>query len=256
LISRVRYPLAVACLAVLCAAGCADAPPARAPRALFAQVPPDKDDDLRLYHASGAVDSGATALSRMQHHADVIVWLAGNQFFAMDDVVAAFQARNPGLAVGIVTLPPGLLKDAILAGGLSYADDNFPGRPDVYASVSLGHLQALKSAGLMREYRVYMHHRETPQRTGAGQSDAGIVWKTEVAEALRGGAAVEAVALPAADSLRDEVAYVIGMLDDSPRKVAAQRYLEFVVSPAGQAVYARHGFVGAAEAARALRAIP
>jgi hypothetical protein len=38
--------------------------------------------------------------------AALVLWLAGNQFFAMDDVVHAFQAQHPGTTVGLITLPP------------------------------------------------------------------------------------------------------------------------------------------------------
>ncbi len=57
-----------------------------------------------------------------------------------------------------------------------------------------------------------VHHRETPDRIKAGQTDAGVVWKTEVLEARRAGADIDAVELPDEDSLRSEVAYVIGAL--------------------------------------------
>jgi hypothetical protein len=67
----------------------------------------------------------------------------------MDDVVQAFQKLTPGVSVGLITLPPGLIADAILAGGWRYEGKDYPGRPDVYASVNLGHLQKLRQAGLM-----------------------------------------------------------------------------------------------------------
>src|SRR5262249_55768145 len=46
----------------------------------------------------------------------LVLWLAGNQFFAMDDVIGAFQKHEPGVSVGLITLPPGLLLQAIKAG--------------------------------------------------------------------------------------------------------------------------------------------
>ena len=76
----------------------------------------------------------------------------------MDDVVRAFQKRNPGIDVGLITLPPGLILSAIKAGGWEYGGVNYAGLPDVYASVNLGHLQVLKKAGLMAQYAVYMHN--------------------------------------------------------------------------------------------------
>jgi ABC-type molybdate transport system substrate-binding protein len=66
-----------------------------------------------------------------------------------------------------------------------------------------------------------------------------------VLEAQRHGAEVDAVELPVSDSLRDEVSYAVGGLDNSNHKAAADRYLAFVASAAGQAAYAAFGFVNA-----------
>jgi ABC-type molybdate transport system substrate-binding protein len=299
----------------------------------FAVIPPKKDTDLKLYQADGQVIMGASALERMQKDAQLILWLAGNQFFAMDTVVAAFQKKNPGIAVGLVTLPPGLILQAINKGGWTYNGIDYPGRPDVYASVNIGHLKALKTAGLADKYAVYMHnemvlmvakgnpksitgikdvmrpdvrtsmpnpvnegimqfygrkvlerhgawphisggkecfscqttpnnwftavhHRETPDRILAGQSDTGIVWITEGLEAQRGGKAVDMVRLPPEDSLRDEVAYAICPLNASPRRANAERYLAFVASADGQTAYASYGFVNATPQELALKPIP
>ena len=86
---------------------------------------------------------GADALGRMQADAGLILWLAGNQFFAMDDVVARYEQEHSGVPVGVITLPPGLLLFAIQGGGWTYSGKDFPGRPDVYASVDPDHLKQL-----------------------------------------------------------------------------------------------------------------
>ena len=83
------------------------------------------------------------------------------------------------------------------------------------------------------------------ERIRDGKSDAGIVWKTEVMEALRQGAKIEAVALPPVDSLREEVSYAIGMLQNSPHKDNAEAYLAFLATAAGQQAYENFGFVRA-----------
>ncbi len=321
-------------------AGCAHAPAPAQPAAAvapakaagFAVIPPNKDSDLKLYYADGRTINGAAALGRMQQDAELILWLAGNQFFAMDDVVRAFQSQNPRMDVGLITLPPGLLLSAIERNGWTYGGKDYPGRPDVYASVNLGHLGKLKQAGLMQDYAIYMHnemvlmvargnpksvrgisdlkradvrtsmpnpvnegimqfygrkvlerhglwqhiaagkecyscqttasnwftavhHRETPERILAGTSDTGIVWVTEGIEAQREGKAVDMVRLPPADSLRDEVSYVIGALQ-GPRKAAAERYLAFLRTPAAQSAYAKYGFVNASPQALTPRPIP
>ena len=299
----------------------------------FTEIPPNKDNDLRLFEADGTVVSGPEAMARMQSDADLILWLAGNQFFAMADVISTFQETNPDTSVGVVTLPPGLLLSAIKAGGWRYGSADYPGLPDVYASVNLGHLQALNSLGLMETHAIYMHnelqimvaegnpqgvvgiadlgrpglrtsmpnpinegimkfyarpvlerhglwdlisdgqecfscqttetnwftavhHRETPDRILSGRSDAGIVWKTEVLEAIRDGAAVEGVELPAEDSLRSEVSYAIGALTNPRHPEAASSFLAFLATPEGQAAYARYGFVGATPEELRLKPIP
>jgi len=156
----------VLALAMALTAGCATetpkqtaAPAARpASPAKFVVIPKGKDNDLKLYYADGRIVRGTTALARMQGDAELILWLAGNQFFAMDDVVRAFQRRNPGVDVGLITLPPGLIMNAILAGGWTYEGGSYAGLPDVYASVNIGHLKNLKKTGLMDRYAVYMHN--------------------------------------------------------------------------------------------------
>jgi len=90
-----------------------------------------------------------------------------------------------------------------------------------------------------------VHHRETPERIRDDKSDAGIVWKTEVLEALRAGAQVDTVELPPVDSLRDEVSYAIGALTNSRHKANAEKYLAFLATPAAQNAYAKFGFVKA-----------
>lgn len=333
------YLIAAAAAGCLLIAGCAQpgpasgtAPPAGAPAKLVT-IPKDKDHDIKLYLANGQIVSGADALGRMQQEAGLILWLAGNQFFAMDDVVHTFQKSNPGTQVGLITLPPGLLLDAILADGWSYNGREYRGRPDVYASVNLGHLKKLKGAGMMDQYATYMHneleimvakgnpkhitgikdlvrpdvrtsmpnpvsegimqfyarkvlerhgiweqisagkmcnscqttpnnwftsvhHRETPDRIKAGTSDAGIVWKTETLAALRAGAQVDAVQLPPADSLRDEVSYAIGAMKGSPRADAAAKYLRFLASAEANAAYGKYGFVPATPQELTLKPIP
>jgi ABC-type molybdate transport system substrate-binding protein len=284
-------------------------------------IPTGKESDIKFYPAMGAVLTGQEAFDQMSK-ANLILWLAGNQFFAMDDVISGFQKDNPATSVGLITLPPGLLLQAIKDGGWLFGDKEYRGRPDIYASVNIGHLKELKKIGIMDQYMAYMHnelqimvakgnpkkitriddlvrgdvrtsmpnsvnegimqfyirkvlerhnlwqrisggkecvscqstsnnwftavhHRETPARIQANQSDAGVVWKTETLAALRTGAAVEAVELPPDDSLREEVSYVIGPLKGSAHAEASTSFLVFLRSPAGQETYAKYGFVKA-----------
>jgi ABC-type molybdate transport system substrate-binding protein len=330
---KVLGALALAAVLAACAGNQNKQEAAKKEPAKFAQIPPNKDEDLKLYYPDGRILKGQAAMARMQSDGGLVLWLAGNQFFAMDDVVHAFQARHPGVTVGLITLPPGLLLSAIEKGGWTYGAKDYPGRPDVYASVSLGHLKKLKAAGMMQQHAIYMHnelvlmvakgnpkairgvadigradvrtsmpnpesegimvfygrkvlerhglwdkvsagkkcrscqttpnnwftsvhHRETPERIADGRSDTGFVWITETIQAQRHGSPVEAVRLPPEDSLRDEVAYAIGPLSNSPHRNAAARYLAFLATPAAHAAYGKYGFVNATPQELALKPIP
>jgi ABC-type molybdate transport system substrate-binding protein len=106
-----------------------------------------------------------------------------------------------------------------------------------------------------RNWFTAVHHRETPERIRDDKSDAGIVWKTEVMEALRHGAQVEAVELPVADSLRDEVSYAIGALQNGRHRQNAASYLAFLATDAAQDAYGKFGFVRARPDELALKPI-
>jgi ABC-type glycerol-3-phosphate transport system substrate-binding protein len=90
----------------------------------LAAIPPNKDTDLKFYHADGTIQMGVEALEHMTSDADLVLWVAGNQFFAMDEVVGAFQKTHPGVTVGLITLPPGLILSAIQGGGWVYNGNN------------------------------------------------------------------------------------------------------------------------------------
>lgn len=116
-------------------------------------IPKGKETDVKYYAADGGTLIGREAFEQMPK-AGLLLWLAGNQFFARDDVVHTFQKQHPGTTVGLITLPPGLLLQAIKAGGWVYAEKEYRGLPDIYASVNLGHLKQLKASGAMDSYMV------------------------------------------------------------------------------------------------------
>lgn len=122
-------------------------------------IPPNKDNDLRLFYADGKVLKGSAALAKMNTDANLTLWLAGNQFFAMADVIGAFQKDYPAVGnVALMTLPPGFLRKGINKGGWNYEGKDYPMQPDIYASVDLGDLKALKVAGKMDQYMIYLHN--------------------------------------------------------------------------------------------------
>ena len=78
-------------------------------------IPPGHEADLRFFEADGEQARRLAAFRRMAN-ADLTVWVAGNQFFAMTRVIGDFQALHPGLGIGLMTLPPGMILKAIQAG--------------------------------------------------------------------------------------------------------------------------------------------
>ncbi len=123
------------------------------------KVPPKKEHDVSVFYSNGKIIRGAEAMEKMAN-AKLVLWLAGNQFFAMPDVINAFQKAHPEVdSVGLITLPPGLILNAINKGGWHYEGKDYRMSPDIYASVNLGHLQALKEKGRMDRYMVYLHNR-------------------------------------------------------------------------------------------------
>lgn len=74
---------------------------------------------------------------------------------------------------------------------------------------------------------------------------SGIVWKTEVLQALRESALVNTLELPPVDSLRDEVSYAVGALTTSRHMTNARKYPAFFATPAAQDAYVKFGFVKA-----------
>ena len=122
-----------------------------------------KDDDAghgkdyRTFHANGEVEYGAIENS---YSAELVMYLAGNQFMVMQELIADFQTKNPDIkTVYVETIPPGqILKGQLLKQG---EIDGQPTamNPDIFASVNIGHLKKLNSTGLMNEHIIYTHNK-------------------------------------------------------------------------------------------------
>lgn len=115
------------------------------------------DHDYRTFHVDGRVDYGNIGDS---YKADLVMYLAGNQFMVMEELIKDFQGKNPDIkSIYVETIPPGqILKGQILKQG-QINGRNTAQNPDLYASVNLGHLKKLKSAGVMRDYLTYTHNK-------------------------------------------------------------------------------------------------
>lgn len=113
--------------------------------------------DYRTFHADGQIDYGHIGDS---YTADLVMYLAGNQFMVMEDLMKDFQKKHPEIkTVYVETIPPGqILKGQLLKQG-EINGQKTAMNPDLYASVNIGHLKTLKSKGMMDDYMIYTHNQ-------------------------------------------------------------------------------------------------
>jgi ABC-type molybdate transport system substrate-binding protein len=113
-------------------------------------IPSDRADDL---HNLESADT-----------ADLVLFMAGNQFMAMDELIAEFQQEYPDVKnIFYETLPPGLELKQILSGGAVYKNDILNVYPDIYTSVNQKGMEVLENSGhiLNSKYHLYLHNRLT-----------------------------------------------------------------------------------------------
>jgi len=149
-----RPPRLLVALALVHWFGCLTALSLGAHATELVAVPAGHEADLRFFEADGKHLEGMAAFERMAD-ADLTVWVAGNQFFAMTRVIGDFQALHRGLTVGLVTLPPGMILKAIQARGWSFGDARLTLQPDIFASVSVAQL---RDTGEISSYIIYVHN--------------------------------------------------------------------------------------------------
>ena len=119
----------------------------------------DLNKDYRTFQADGKIAQGMIEDS---YKADLVMYLAGNQFMVMEDLIKDFQTKNPDIkSIYVETIPPGqILKGQILKQGQINGKDTAR-NPDLFASVNLGHLKTLGAKAMMSEYIIYTHNELT-----------------------------------------------------------------------------------------------
>lgn len=116
-----------------------------------------KGHDYRTFHADGEIEYGQIGDS---YTADLVIYLAGNQFMVMEDLIADFQSKNPDIeTVYIETIPPGqiLNRQLLKQGGI--AGEKTTMNPDVYGSTNFAHLKTMAAEGRMHDYMTYIHNK-------------------------------------------------------------------------------------------------
>jgi ABC-type molybdate transport system substrate-binding protein len=140
--------------------------------AVLPQIPSARGDDLHnLDFASSA---------------DLILFVAGNQFMVMDELLLAFQEEHPEVEkIFYETLPPGLELKQILAGGATYRGSVIDVLPDVYASVSEKAMVTLQERDFLskEDYFLYLHNRIVlmiPEENPAGIASVADLGREDV----------------------------------------------------------------------------
>ena len=113
-------------------------------------IPSDRADDL---HNLEIADS-----------ADLLLFMAGNQFMVMKEIISAFKKKYPNIEkIYYETLPPGLELKQILSGGALFRGEIINVHADIYSSVNEKAMDTLKEAGqlLKENYHLYLHNRLT-----------------------------------------------------------------------------------------------
>lgn len=113
--------------------------------------------DYRTFHTNGEIEYGQIGDS---YTSDLVMYLAGNQFMVIKELIQDFQKSHPSIkTVYVETIPPGqILKKQILKQGMIDGQKTNQ-TPDLYASVKIAHLKKLKKKGLMSTGMIYIHNK-------------------------------------------------------------------------------------------------
>lgn len=116
-----------------------------------------QNHDYRTFKTGGVIEYGHIHDS---YTSDLTLYVAGNQFMVMEQLIQDFQDKNPDIKkIYLETIPPGqILKSHILKQG-SINGEKTAQNPDLFASVNLGHLKKLKAKSIMDDYMIYTHNK-------------------------------------------------------------------------------------------------
>ena len=89
--------------------------------------------------------------------------------------------------------------------------------------------------------------RQVVAKVQLGEAHAGIVYASDVTPAVRG--AVQVLAIP--DLFNVIAHYPIAVVRDAPNAAGARAFIDYVLSPAGQTILTKHGFLAVAPPPRA-----
>jgi len=171
--------------------------------------------------AGAPADVYASANTQTMHDAAAVV--NESQIFSHNSLVIVAPAGNPGEITGLTDFT----RAALL---LALCDESAP--------CGTAARTVFDNAGLTAAPDTYGHDaRATLALVTGGEVDAAMVYKTD---AIAAGDAVETITFPDAASVLND--YLIATTKDTKNREAAQAFVDYVMSAAGQKVLADAGF--------------
>lgn len=156
--------------------------------------------------------------------------------FAKNRLVLIVPADNPAKITGLIDLAKPGLKLAV-------------GKPKVpvrdYTDAILDKLAKLSDYGdsykaaVIRNFIEFDNVRQVSAQVSSGETDAGLVYQSDVTPDIA--AKVTIITIP--ESVNPLVLYPIAITDDSPNPVAANKFIDYVLSDAGQDALVTWNFI-------------
>jgi molybdate transport system substrate-binding protein len=159
--------------------------------------------------------------------------------FARNQLVVVFPRDNPGRLQSLADLArPGLkivlASKSVPVGG--YALD-FLGKASALPEYSASYSETVIRNVVSYEDNV----KAVLSKVTLGEADAGIVYTTDAATVTDG--SISTLTIP--DNLNVIATYPIAVTRQSKNAELAQKFIDFVLSPAGQQILAKYGFIPA-----------
>jgi molybdate transport system substrate-binding protein len=180
-----------------------------APADVFASADPE--------HMRALVEAGIVAESRVFAHNELVVVVPPDNPADIETFLDLPRARR--LVLGTRGVPVGRYARAVLSAVDSLLRPGF-------SDAVLEHLVSEESNVRLARSKVEL-----------GEADAAIVYRTDAAASDR----VRTIAIPDEVNVRAE--YVVGVVARDGASPVAEAWLSAVLSPEGQAIFERHGFV-------------
>lgn len=158
------------------------------------------------------------------------------QTFARNRLVVVTPGDNPAGLAGLADLATPGVKLVLAAKEVpvgQYALD-FLDKAEADGSLGAGYKDAVLANVVSYEENV----RSVLTKVALGEADAGVVYTSDAAAGAGGVGLIE---IP--DALNTIATYPIAVLNDSPNADLAQQFVDYVLSPDGQEILVKYGFI-------------